>query len=180
MPQVPLKFKLLGYEEEPWGPIPSYLPPLLDQPLMEGAEEESAGPAIPAGIVPLPEAFPAMPGCFTRTPYESLPIAGRYTDDSLMARPIPTWGVRDSERIQPSIYAHEDTPETHDMATNSCRSLRGTPLLSDRWLPRREYWQVRFGITCDAPGHGKLEDGGRREGGGGVVSRCLALPSSCC
>lgn len=140
--QVPLKYKLLGYSEESWQAISSYIPPLLDQPLMDGAEEESSGAAVPVSVVPLPADFATMPDCFLETPFDNLPIAARYTDDKVMVPPLPTWGVRDDERIQPTIYAHEDSAETHDLASNSCRVLRSTPLLSDAWLPRRELWQV--------------------------------------
>ena len=140
--QVPLKFQLLGYDDEPWNAIPSYIPPLLDQPLLAGAEEESGGAPVPSAVVPAPDDFPSMPFCFAETPYESNPIAGRYTDDTLMSAPVTSWGVADANRIQPAVFAHEDTTESHDVASNCCRALRGTPLLSDNWLPRREYWQV--------------------------------------
>eukprot|EP00951_Prasinocladus_malaysianus_P046974 scaffold648314_cov47-Prasinocladus_malaysianus.AAC.1 len=69
-----------------------------------------------------------MPEYFTTSPYESLPIAARYTDDSLMAAPVQTWGVEDETRIQPAIYAHEDTAFSQDIPSNSCRALRGQPM----------------------------------------------------
>ncbi len=39
--QVPLEYRLLGYEEEAFPGLTPYTPPLPDQPLMPGAHEEA-------------------------------------------------------------------------------------------------------------------------------------------
>jgi len=160
--KVPLKYKLLGYEEEEWSPIPSYLPILQEQPLLVGAEEESSGASVPAAAVPAPDSLPGMPDCFLDVPFASLPVAARYTNDSLMAEAPPSWGTTEAERIQPAIFAHEDTTSTHDPASNSCRALRSLPMLSDSWVPRKELWQVMEvsvpGILYGAPTTDKLQE----------------------
>lgn len=111
--------------------------------MLVGAEEESSGASVPAAAVPAPDSLPGMPDCFLDVPFASLPVAARYTNDSLMAEAPPSWGTTEAERIQPAIFAHEDTTSTHDPASNSCRALRSLPMLSDSWVPRKELWQVR-------------------------------------
>jgi hypothetical protein len=91
-----------------------------------------------------------MPECFLETPFESLPIADRFTDDRLIASSLPSWGATDSDKIQPAIFAHEDTTHTQDPASNGCRALRGIPMLSDSWVARKELWQVGDLVHCDA------------------------------
>lgn len=45
--QVPLTYKLLGYGPEVFEPCPDYAPPLRDQGLFTGAEEEMVGDVVP-------------------------------------------------------------------------------------------------------------------------------------
>ena len=56
----------MGYTEEPLPPFTPYAPPMLDQPLMEGAIEEHQGPH-PIGLVPdLSELLDMPDACLLR------------------------------------------------------------------------------------------------------------------
>ncbi|KAA6409522.1 MAG: primary ciliary dyskinesia 1-like [Trebouxia sp. A1-2] len=72
-PQVPKYYELMGYTEEPLPPFTPYANPMLDQPFMEGAIEEEAGPH-PTGLVPDLSEWLAMPDfCLQRSQHD-LPI----------------------------------------------------------------------------------------------------------
>ena len=73
-----------------------YLPPLLDQPLLEGAPEELGlgGTAlVPSGTVPPLSDYPGLPDACKQMPYITLEIGNRYSDDKVMALPEPSWGM---------------------------------------------------------------------------------------
>ncbi len=70
---MPLESKLQGYELESPPAYTSYAPPLRDAPLLRGAPEEELGlQAI--GLVPEPQAWPAMPETCLQRQEATLPI----------------------------------------------------------------------------------------------------------
>ncbi len=73
-----------------------YLPPLLDQPLLEGAPEElglACGGLVPSGVVPPLSDYPGLPDACKQMPYITLEVGNRYSDDRVVAQPEPSWGM---------------------------------------------------------------------------------------
>ena len=62
----------------------------------------------------------------------------------MYATPQPSWGMDSSCAIQPRIYPLHESSARDDVASVSVRALRGVPLLVERWLPRREVWQMQL------------------------------------
>ena len=71
----------MGYTEEPLPPFTPYTPPMLDQPFMEGAFEEEAGPH-PTGLVPDLSDWLAMPDFCLQRSQPVLPIGTTTAENS--------------------------------------------------------------------------------------------------
>ena len=79
-----------------------------------------------------------------RSPY-------RYSEDKAFTAVQPSWGMDAAYAIQPRVYPIHDST-THDAAASGAvRALRGVPLLCERWMPRRETWQVGSGGRTRLP-----------------------------
>ena len=76
--QIPLEYKVLGYEAETFPGLTLYAPPLMEQPLMAGAQEELPE-QYPSGILSASEADSAsvMPESCRQMPYVALEVANR-------------------------------------------------------------------------------------------------------
>jgi hypothetical protein len=74
--QVPLEYKLLGYQHEEFPGLTTYVPPLLEQPLLPGAPEELPELA-PSGVVTPLDQLPAMPDSCKQMPFVVHEIGNR-------------------------------------------------------------------------------------------------------
>ena len=124
----PLVFKSLGYEPEPYPGLTPYAPSLLDQPLLQGALEESipGSRQCPSGLIKTSktaegassDAPLTMPDACKQMPFISLEVANRYSDDKAYASTHkPSWGVDEAHAIQPRLYPFHDS--TANDATGS-------------------------------------------------------------
>ena len=66
----------------------------------------------------------------------------RYSEDRAYTAMQPSWGMDSTHAVQPALYPIHDSSAHDAVASGSVRALRGAPLLCERWLPRRETWQV--------------------------------------
>lgn len=85
--QVPLEFQLLGYSPEIFPGLTSYAPPLIDQPLLEGAAEEEPS-LTPCGVIAAAEACPPMPDSCKQMPFVVMEVANRYSEDKVGIVPV--------------------------------------------------------------------------------------------
>lgn len=80
-PKVPLEYRILGYDVEPFPGLTPYAPPLLEQPLEAGAVEEGVGGEgpPPSGVLPVEEvaALPGLPDACNQAPFTTLEIGNR-------------------------------------------------------------------------------------------------------
>ncbi|KAG2423826.1 hypothetical protein HXX76_014986 [Chlamydomonas incerta] len=150
--KVPLEYRLLGYSPEPLPGLTPYLPPLADQPLLEGAVEEVAAAGerlVPSGLVPPLSDYPPMPDACKNMPYITLEIGNRYGDERVYGAPDPSYspyGSLDVDyAVQPRQYDVHDSARHEAVASGAVRALRGGPALSDSWLVRQDTWAVQLG-----------------------------------
>lgn len=80
--QIPLEFQLLGYSPEVFPGLTSYAPPLIDQPLLEGAAEEEPS-LTPCGVIAAAEACPPMPDSCKQMPFVVMEVGNRYSEDKV-------------------------------------------------------------------------------------------------
>lgn len=64
----------------------------------------------------------------------------------VFAAPQPSWGMDPSYQIQPRVYPLHDSTRQHSIPSGGVRALRGSPMLCETWLPRKEVWQVSMGL----------------------------------
>ncbi|KAG2441252.1 hypothetical protein HYH02_010095 [Chlamydomonas schloesseri] len=150
--KVPLEYRLLGYGAEELPGLTPYLPPLADQPLLEGAVEEVAAAGerlVPSGLVPPLSDYPPMPDACKNMPYITLEIGNRYGDERVYGAPDPSYspyGSLDVDyAVQPRQYDVHDSARHEAVASGGVRSLRAGPCLSDSWLVRQDTWAVQLG-----------------------------------
>ncbi|GAX85110.1 hypothetical protein CEUSTIGMA_g12530.t1 [Chlamydomonas eustigma] len=141
--KVPLEYKVLGYEAEIFPGWTPYAPPLMDQLLLKGAQEEHPFTHA-SGIISPRAQMSSMPDSCKQMPYVALEIGNRYSEDRVYNTLQPSWGMDSTHAIQPAIYPIHDSTAHDAVASGSVRALRGCPLLCERWLPRREVWQVQL------------------------------------
>nr|ADD85929.2 FAP221 [Chlamydomonas reinhardtii]7SQC_M0 Chain M0, FAP221 [Chlamydomonas reinhardtii]7SQC_M1 Chain M1, FAP221 [Chlamydomonas reinhardtii] len=185
--KVPLEYRLLGYAPEPLPGLTPYLPPLADQPLLEGAVEEVAAAGerlVPSGLVPPLSDYPTMPDACKNMPYITLEIGNRYGDDRVYGAPDPSYspyGSLDVDyAVQPRQYDVYDSARHEAVASGGVRSLRGGPGLSDSWLVRQDTWAVQLGAEVvpalmSGPGAGELPEDRPEDGDKPKI--CPAVPT---
>ncbi|KAF5829844.1 hypothetical protein DUNSADRAFT_15429 [Dunaliella salina] len=147
--KVPLEYRVLGYSPEPFPGLTPYAPPLLEQPLLLGACEEEGGPpgsCLPSGAVSVQDvtSLPSMPSSMMVAPYTVHEIGNRYTLDAVASTPEPSWGMDMDALIQPRQYPFYDSTAEEAPSSGSVRTMRGVPLLSERWLPRKDTWLMQL------------------------------------
>lgn len=145
----PLEYKLLGYTAEDIPGLTCYLPPLLDQPLLEGAPEElglGGAALVPSGTVPPLSDYPPLPDACKQMPYITLEIGNRYSDDKVVAMPEPSWGMDAGYLVQPRIYPLHDSGAHEALPSGGVRAMRGVASLAVEggWAPRRDAWGVQI------------------------------------
>ncbi|GIL78670.1 hypothetical protein Vretifemale_8079 [Volvox reticuliferus] len=148
--KTPLEYRLLGYNPEEFPGLTPYLPPLLDQPLMLGANEEvaAAGEKLePSSLVPPLSDYPPLPDACKNMPYITLEIGTRYGVERIYVAPEPSYemGYDMDYVIQPRLYDMYESGAHEAPASGGVRALRGGPALSDSWLVRHDTWAVQLG-----------------------------------
>jgi len=147
--KVPLEYRVLGYSPEPFPGLTPYAPPLLEEPLLLGACEEEGGPpgsCLPSGAVSVQDvtSLPSMPSSMMVAPYTVHEIGNRYTLDAVASTPEPSWGMDMEALVQPRQYPFYDSTTEEAPSSGSVRAMRGVPLLSERWLPRKDTWLMQL------------------------------------
>ncbi|DBA94356.1 TPA: hypothetical protein ACH3X1_001962 [Trebouxia sp. C0004] len=151
-PQVPKYYELMGYTEEPLPPFTPYAPLMLDQPFMEGAFEEEAGPH-PTGLAPDLSDWLAMPDFCLQRSQPDLPIGNRYSTDKVRAQLSRTWGQDAGSAIQPRIYVHPSILQLELPESASVRVLAGQPVLSDLFVPFQQPQQAQSAVSSKTKKH---------------------------
>jgi len=147
---TPIEYKILGYETQPYPGLTPYAPLLEDTPLLLGATEEDESAPGPSGVVDMaaPQYAEGLPEACLQAPYIMLEVGNRYSEDSVYAQLLPSWGMPSpAERVggctvgvQPCVLPVHDSTTHEPLAVGSAKALRVAPLLCERWLPRRDTW----------------------------------------
>ncbi|CAG9461180.1 unnamed protein product [Pedinophyceae sp. YPF-701] len=141
---VPTRYKLMGYTQVPFETCVDYMDRALDQPLLQGAEEEASSrvvpaatpPAAPEGETAAPPALPPIPSHALDPGFSHLHFGSKYAESVALCRPAAVYGV-DRERPLPvRQYDFEDLSMDHT-SSNALDALDsfGFPLLHARYTP---------------------------------------------
>eukprot|EP00879_Flechtneria_rotunda_P017923 GHRR01018785.1.p1 GENE.GHRR01018785.1~~GHRR01018785.1.p1 ORF type:complete len:346 (+),score=104.55 GHRR01018785.1:2868-3905(+) len=156
------EYKLLRYtiEESP-GLIP-YVAPSLDQPLITGATEESCN-GLPGGVLPAgladEQQMDLMPQGLMGSPYKSLEIGSRYSNDKVLVPLSPFWLTDAEALLQPQLYSYHDSVAYEVAGSSSIRAMAAAPLRSQIWLPLQNPWHAASEAVPDMLAGWAQEDG---------------------
>uniref|UniRef100_A0A7S0UT62 MSP domain-containing protein n=1 Tax=Polytomella parva TaxID=51329 RepID=A0A7S0UT62_9CHLO len=137
--QVPLEYKMIGYQPETITGYTPYIPLLSEQPLLSGAPEElpALGP-VPSGMAATPEGLTKpLPELLRTSAYAALEVGSRYyASPKVFAAPERSWGIDPDCMLQPRIYPLHDSTKFEHPCSAATRALRGAVQISDTWVPR--------------------------------------------
>ena len=140
--EVPMEYKLLGYQPQQLGEFVAYMPPLLDLPLAGGAPEHAPLPP-PLSLVAdgAEDAATLLDvGCPpVATPTAAVPLGARYarTNDAVAAPRLPVYGFDMQHPLEPVAIGVPRSAANEHPASNAVRATAGLPMLADSWQPPR-------------------------------------------